>query len=220
MTVAAKTALAEPPVMQPLGRARSAAFYSLLVGAVRNVLGLEFLLNGLNWWVKLIDPYPSISDFLHRDPPPDVVGAMIKTGILFHVVKGLELTAGVALLANRFVPLALVAVLPVTVNVFLVDVFLVGSLRGRLMGSGALMMSGFLMLAHFRYYAPMLDFRTTSDRADDMRLSPVAQFAWLNPQKYRLGRTLMLFFGLASLAIGLVMVGWVFVFIWRHFAHG
>lgn len=195
-----------------------AGLYTLLVTAVRLVLGLEFVVNGLNWWVKLIDPYPSIADFIHHAPPDDVVGAMIRSGVLFHVVKAVELVAGVALLTNCFVPLALVAALPVTVNVFMVDVLISTHLRAHIMGTGAMMMSGFLMLAYLPYYRPMLDLRTQFETpATASSSAPGRQFAWLSPQACPAGRRLMVLFGGASLAIGLVMIVWVFVMIGQHF---
>ena len=137
--------------------------YSRLVTAVRLLMGADLVVNGLNWWVKLVTPYPSLSDFADRPPPPDFVGAMIATGVIFHVVKGLELIAGIALLANRFVPLALVAVFAVTVNVFLVDVFLAQRFRAYVMGIGELLMNLALLLAYLEHYRPMLRMRAEPD---------------------------------------------------------
>ncbi|MBN8832446.1 MAG: DoxX family membrane protein [Sphingomonadales bacterium] len=79
-----------------------------LIPLVRILLGLVYLINGTNWFFKIITPYPSISDFIHFMPPPDIVGAMIEHGILFHLAKGMEVVGGLMLLTNRFVPLALV----------------------------------------------------------------------------------------------------------------
>lgn len=187
-----------------------------LVAAVRLVLGVEFLANGLNWWVKLIDPYPSISDFAHGPPPLGVdpahnlVAALIGSG-LFHLVKAVELLAGLCLLSNLWVPVALVIVAPVTVNVFITDVFLNSHFRGRLMGSGALLMSVFLMLAYFNSYRPMLARDTRFGAAPSGR-----SVAWFDPVSPR-WRSPMLALGLVSLVVGVVMVGWVFVMVGQHF---
>jgi hypothetical protein len=188
-----------------------------LATAVRLVLGVEFLVNGLNWWVKLIDPYPSLSDFAHHtlpvgsDAAHNLVPALIGAG-LFHLVKGLELTAGVALLTNLWVPTALVLVAPVTVNVFVVDVFLNNHLRGRLMGSGALLMSVFLMLAYFNTYRPMLVRTARLEGAAEAR-----PFAWFDPLSQPWRTALMIPLGLLSLAVGLIMIGWVFLMVGQHF---
>jgi hypothetical protein len=107
---------------------------------VRILLGLVLLINGINWFFKIITPYPSISDFINFLPPKDIVGTMIEHGILFHLAKGLEVVAGIAFLANRMVSLALVVSMPVAVTVFVVDVFRPEfRLRAFLMGSGTLL---------------------------------------------------------------------------------
>lgn len=134
----------------------NAQYYARLVTVVRLLLGADLFVNGLNWWFKLVGPYPSLSDFVGRPPPPDIVGAMIATGFLFHVVKGLELLAGIALLTNRFVPLALVAVFSVSVNVCLVDLFIAHRLRAYVMGIGELLMNAALILAYLDHYRPLL----------------------------------------------------------------
>jgi ABC-type maltose transport system permease subunit len=124
----------------------------------------------------------------------------------------LELTAGVALLTNLWAPTALVLVAPVTVNVFVVDVFLNNHFRGRLMGSGALLMSVFLMLAYFNSYRPMLVRAARLDGAAEAR-----PFAWFDPLSRPWRTALMIPLGLVSLAVGLVMIGWVFLMIGQHF---
>jgi hypothetical protein len=178
--------------------------YGRLVTAVRLLLGTVLFVNGLNWWVKLITPYPSISDGVAWMPPGDFVAAMINTGIIFHLVKGLELLAGVALLLNRCVPLALVAVLSVTINVFIVDVFLGHRLRAYIMGSGALLMNVFLMLAYFERYRALLLVHATPD----VQLPATAPLL-------RVARPIL---AVAAAIIGTIMVGWVAVMIVQHFA--
>lgn len=140
-----------------------------LVTTARLMMGVLYLVSGVNWWFKLITPYPSISDFVHGPPPPDMVGEMIKTGVLFHIVKGTELLAGLALLSNRFVPLMLVAVLPITINIAIVDVFFIAHLRGIVMGSGSLALNAFLLLAHLGHYRGMLTPRAWPDLTGDAR---------------------------------------------------
>ena len=43
--------------------------YARLVTVVRLIFGVQMTISGLNWWVKLIDPYPSLSDFAHHTLP-------------------------------------------------------------------------------------------------------------------------------------------------------
>jgi hypothetical protein len=121
--------------------------------AVRILFGLNFLLNGINWWWKIL-PYPTIGD---RPGGPPFVQAMIATGFLFGCIKAVEVVTGVAILANRFVPLALAVALPVTLAAWAVDIGLLGhSLRAQVMGWAVLSMNGFLMLAYIEAYRPML----------------------------------------------------------------
>jgi len=128
-----------------------------LIGVARLLMGAIYFLNGFNWWFKIIAAYPSMSDFAHVAPPPDVVGAMIQNGMLFHIVKATELVTGLALLTNRFVPLMLVAALPVTLPICLVDMFFVATPRGILMGGGSMVLNGVLLLAYLNHYRAMLE---------------------------------------------------------------
>lgn len=134
--------------------------FERLVHAVRVLFGVNFLLNGINWWWKIL-PYPSIGD-----PPggPPFVQAMIDTGFLFDGIKVVEVVTGLAILANRYVPLALAVALPVTVAAWAVDIGLLGqSLRAQIMGWAVLTMNGFLMLAYFSSYRSMLESKATPD---------------------------------------------------------
>jgi hypothetical protein len=175
---------------------------------VRLLMGVDYLINGTNWWFKIITPYPSLSDFATRPPPPDIVGALIATGFMFHIVKATELVTGVALLTNRFVPLMLVVVFPVTLSVFLADVFLVSRLRGYVMGGGALIMNTFLILAYLSAYAPLLSSRRPPDS-----LSQVGGALGKLPQ------SVLPVYALLAAAIGIVMVTWIAVMLVQYVRH-
>jgi hypothetical protein len=190
--------------------AQSPRVYWRLVTAARVLLGVDYLVNGTNWWFKIITPYPSVSDFATRPPPPDIVGALIATGFMFHIVKATELVTGVALLTNRFVPLMLVVAFPVTLSVFLADVFLVARLRGFVMGGGALIMNTFLIFAYLSAYAPLLSSRRAPDGSpagDDLRV----------PGPIR--RSVLPVYGVLAVVIGLVMVSWIAVMVAQYVRH-
>jgi uncharacterized membrane protein YphA (DoxX/SURF4 family) len=91
---------------------------SKLPTVARYLLGLAFFVFGLNGFLHFI-PQPPMSG-----PPANFVGAMLATGYLFPLVKGTEVVAGLLLLSNRFVPLALALLAPVLVNIILFHVFL------------------------------------------------------------------------------------------------
>lgn len=181
--------------------------------AARLLMGIIYTLNGFNWWVKIITPYPSISDFAHMAPPPDVVGAMIENGIMFHMVKGIELLTGIALLLNLLTPLMLVAVLPITISVFIVDVFFVAHLRGMVMGVGSLVLNLYLLLVHLESYRPMLVLRA----ADGAPLPPDAPN--LTDRLQSIVRPVRPAIGVAAILLGAVMLGWMLVMIGDYIAH-
>jgi len=122
------------------------------VTALRILFGLHFLVNGANFFFHFFDvPAP-------QNPlATEFMKAMVETGVIFTAVKTVEVVTGVALLANRFVPLALVVALPVSVNVFFVDVFLIGTwFGGWVLGAGTLLLNVVLLFAYLKYYRPML----------------------------------------------------------------
>src|SRR5262245_44713279 len=131
-----------------------------LTQAARLLLAFEYVLNGLNWWWKVL-PYPSAAD-----PPlpqtPAFVQAMIDTGFMFSGTKAVEVVTGLMLLANLWVPLALVVAFPVTVGIWSVDFFLISSsLRAQLLGWSVLTLNSYLLFAYIGHFRPMLVARAT-----------------------------------------------------------
>jgi hypothetical protein len=184
---------------------------------VRLLLGTVCFLNGLNWFFKIITPYPSMSDFVDYLPPPDIVGALIENGILFHMVKGVELVTGLALLCNRFVPLSLVAGLSVTVTAFVVDVFKPEfRLRAFLMGSGTFAMTVTLLIAYLDHYRPMMAWRapTNPDPASPRPADGGAVATTFG----KLLKPLFVPLAVLSLAVGTVQVGWLLAMVAQYVA--
>ena len=92
----------------------------LLTAGARLLLGLTFAVCGLN-------------GFLHFLPPPSTAmpaaavafgSALFGTGYMMPLVAGTELLGGLLLLANCWVPLALIVLAPVVVNIALFHAFL------------------------------------------------------------------------------------------------
>lgn len=187
-----------------------------LTAPVRLVAGAVFLVNGLNWWVKLITPYPSRSDFVDFLPPPDVVGAMIENGVLFNLVKLAEVAIGIALLANRFVPVALVAALPVTLPIFIMDVFFIAHLRGQVMGWGTLILNMFLLAACLGHYHPLLN--PVMDASAEARRAGVSDESALARWLAKIAEPIMPAFALLALAAGLAMLAWLAVMVVQYAA--
>ncbi len=126
-------------------------FLRFAVPAARVLLGLIFVVFGLNGFLEFIPTPPP-------DQMPPALGAFMalfaKTGYLLPLVKGTEVVTGALLLANRFVPLALVVLAPVVVNIVLVHVLLAPAGLGIAMLVLGLLL--FLAWAHRRAYAPLL----------------------------------------------------------------
>ncbi|HEU4536246.1 MAG TPA: DoxX family protein, partial [Polyangiaceae bacterium] len=82
-----------------------------LATVARVLYGLMFLVFAANFFVPFLPPQPP--------PPPAAlafIGGFAGSGMLA-LVKAIELVAAIALLANRFVPLALVVLAPIVVGI-------------------------------------------------------------------------------------------------------
>jgi uncharacterized membrane protein YphA (DoxX/SURF4 family) len=126
--------------------------------AARVLFGLIFFVFGLNGFLQFIPQPP---------PPPAAgafMGALAATGYMFPLIKGVEVVAGLLLLSNRFVPLALALLAPNIVNIVL--------LHSVLAPAGlpiALMVLGLELFLAWSYrdaYAPMLRARTAPKASD------------------------------------------------------
>ena len=83
--------------------------YAVLVARI--LLGGMFVFSGLNGFFN----------FMPMEPPQGAagqfMGGLAATGYFFPLLKGTETLVGVALLAGRFVPLALTVLAPIMVNI-------------------------------------------------------------------------------------------------------
>ena len=89
-----------------------------LVTASRLLLGLIFVVNGLNGFLQ----------FLPQPPMPPAAaafaGGLFGAGYFFPLLKSVELIAGTLLLAGVLVPFALVLLAPIIVNIVAFHLFL------------------------------------------------------------------------------------------------
>jgi hypothetical protein len=78
---------------------------------LRTLLGLAFVVFGLNYFLGFL-PMP-------KDIPADAIAFMVPfVGAKYMaLIKTIEIAAGLALLANRFVPLALALLAPILVGI-------------------------------------------------------------------------------------------------------
>jgi len=183
-----------------------------LTQVARLLLAFEYILNGLNWWWKVL-PYPSMSDPPLGQTPP-FVQAMIDTGFMFQGTKAVEVVTGLMLLANLWVPLAVVVAFPVTVGIWSVDFFLISkSLRAQLLGWSVLTLNAYLLFAYIRYFVPMLVARATPwvAQVDGARtMSSVAGSSW--------PKGVLMILGIVAVALGGITSGWLIVMVVQQFA--
>ena len=88
----------------------------------RLLLGLIFVVFGLNGFFGFI-PMPPLPEAAGQ-----FLGALVQSGYLMSLIKGLEVIAGLMLLGGFQIPLALLILAPIVVNIFLFHFFLTGPL--------------------------------------------------------------------------------------------
>jgi hypothetical protein len=199
-----------------------------LMTGIRWGLGLQMLLSGFNWWIKMF-PFPN-----KFDPPggfmkAEIVQSMIETGWMFDLAKIIEVATGFSLVFNLFVPLALVASIAVTISTFWLDVAFNGEtifafFRGEaslaamwrvlldiiFWGGAVLLMQGFLMLGYLHYYLPMLVPKGLHANGDPVN------YAVLQPgiiERHPRARRAFTMFGIVSFVIGWISTLWLVLMI-------
>lgn len=86
--------------------------------AARLLLGLVYFVFGLNGFLQFL-PTPPLDGAAGQ-----LMGGFAAAGYMFPFIKATEVLVGLALLANRFVPLALIAAAPVTLHIVAFHLFL------------------------------------------------------------------------------------------------
>ena len=113
----------------------------------RILLGLIFLIFGLNFFLH----------FMPTGPQPDgkagqFLGGLFQTGYIFQLIKSVEVLAGAMLIANLFVPLVLVVLMPISLNIFLFHSFLEPGVMSISISSLILLLQLFLAWNYRNYY--------------------------------------------------------------------
>ncbi len=121
-----------------------------LVYAAQFFFGGWFLVHGLNHWMHFFTQPPGSSPISH-----ELISALIDSG-LFTVVKGLEVLTGIMLLANRFVPLAIVLAFPVAISIAYLDLIANPDLFGTVTAVVIMTLISVMALGHLDKYLPML----------------------------------------------------------------
>ena len=82
------------------------------------ILGSIFFIYGLDGFFQFM-PSKTVSE-----PAGALIGALIDSGYLWILLKATEILGGFLLLANSYVPLALVLLAPIVVNIFCFHLFM------------------------------------------------------------------------------------------------
>ena len=136
-----------PPVEPPKGATR------YLPAIARVLMGLMFFVFGLNGFLHFIpEPKKQMSE-----AAMGLMSGMMKSGYMLPMVAGTQVVVGVLLLLNRFVPLALILIVPVIVNIIAFHIFLE---PGTIVpGVVVLVLELYLAWAYRKHFAPLLTAR-------------------------------------------------------------
>jgi len=118
----------------------------------RLLLGLMFFVFGLNGFLNFL-PQPPM-----EGAAAQFLGGLASAPYFFPLLKGTEVLVGLALLANRFVPLALTVLAPITINIVAFHVLLAPEGMAMVVVIAALHL--FTMWAHRAAYATVLQARS------------------------------------------------------------
>ena len=113
---------------------------------IRNLLGLAFVVFGLNFFLKFIP----MGGPTQPEAALNFMGAIAPSGFLA-VVKVLEIAGGLALISKRFAPVGLVILGPIVANILLYDLFLAKAFHP--VGFAVLVMEVFLIWAFRKNFA-------------------------------------------------------------------
>lgn len=127
----------------------------------RLLLGLMFFVFGLNGFLNFLpqpQPEGAAAQFL---------GGLASASYFFPLLKGTEILVGIALLSNRFVPLSLTVLAPITVNIVAYHLFLAP--EGMAMVAVIVALQLYTMWAHRAAYRSVLSARSEVEEAPEYR---------------------------------------------------
>lgn len=127
---------------------------SKILNVIRILFGLILIVFGANKFLHFM-PMPELSG-----QAGDFMGALGKTGYMFPVIGAVELTVGVLLVLNFFTPLALIVLVPISVNIVLFHLLL--DIGGILPAAVVAGLNLFFIIVYLPSYLPMLSSGSTS----------------------------------------------------------
>lgn len=137
--------------VKPLS-ATSIKVKAIATTVTRSVLGLIYLVFGLNFFLHFIPMPPPPAT---PGPAESFTGGLFQAGYFFPMLKGIEVLLGGFLLLNFFTPLSLVILAPISINILLFHVFL--SPAGIPMSILIVVLHIYLFWAYRKSYNTILD---------------------------------------------------------------
>lgn len=126
--------------------------FLILDYVVRFWMGYILISNSV---VGLITPLED----LHLPPHiHQIIQGMWDTGFMMHLVKATELIVGLMLIFNIFLPLALIAIVPIVINIYGIHVFLFHAYFTD--GLYMLLVCLFLSYRHKKIFEPLFNMRS------------------------------------------------------------
>lgn len=141
----------------------------------RIMLGAWMIVSGASHLLPMFGFAPIFPQPLGNMHPSSVMLVSLLEVGLFDIVKTVELVVGLCLVFNIFVPLALAVALPVSYMVFHNSIalnFRYERIFSTYMAVWCLYMNVILVLAHLRYYLPMLRMRAPMGKLEDFKKIP------------------------------------------------
>ncbi|SDD12983.1 DoxX protein [Paenibacillus sp. UNCCL117] len=120
---------------------------ALISTVLRIALGLIYTLAGVNGFFL----YAGLEPFLSKSP---AAIELLGTGYLLVLEKSAELAGGLLLLSGRFIPLALLALFPITLNIAAFHLFVDPALLLPVLAM--FLAHGYMLWAARRHYASLL----------------------------------------------------------------
>lgn len=135
--------------------------FTVSVHVLRTIFGVWNLFFGLVFFFDAAGSMFVIPQPMgHGELTPYLNQTLIDTG-LFHIVKAIEIIVGVLLVTNRAVAFSLCVYFPITVVIFVVNMFLEDfGMVGPIIALIYIAVHLFLFWAYRSYYMPMLAWRT------------------------------------------------------------
>lgn len=133
----------------------SSKIKSISAVSARIILGLIYFVFGLNFFLHFIPTPPPAGGEADA-----FTGGLFQSGYFFPMLKGLEVTLGGLLLLGYFVPLALVVLMPISINILLFHAFLAP--ENTAMGVIIVLLQMYLAWTYRNYYKPLFSRRTVS----------------------------------------------------------